>query len=207
MNRFKDHVGDKADQIRDKKFLGPTASELAETKVTENLKNMYKQGSRDFSKTTLSEKMALAFDNVVNRKENSVARGLRKEEVKNNGSSSTEKEKILSLSSYKADARKVTASMASEKRKVNPPKDYSVYWSNRYDTNTNHLKVADGGVYNGSHFIHRNDLPNIKQDASGVWRDRNGWGYTSAHVNAAKELNKGAKRPKTAQKSQKQHQE
>ena len=116
MNKVKSSISNRASEIAHSKGIGPTLNTLnAETKG-EKMKGGIADFKDGLKKTTLSEKVVLGTDAIVNRKENSMAKMARSQEAQN--LKEYQHKKTPDSKSYTAEA------LPFAKRAVLPLSDY-----------------------------------------------------------------------------------
>jgi hypothetical protein len=91
IDKFKGAVSSKAQGISAKNGIGPSMQSLMATSSADKMKHSLSDIKDNFKNTSLKEKMVLATDSVVNKKENGLAKAARLQDIQRPGSNSTHK--------------------------------------------------------------------------------------------------------------------
>lgn len=105
INGGKKAVSNKASEIMEKKGIAPKVSDLSKDEgFKSKLQNKSSQMKDAIQSTSLSEKLTLATDSIINRKENLFAKEARKKDAGLLNQHQEMKNDLVPLSSYKKDA-------------------------------------------------------------------------------------------------------
>lgn len=105
LNAGKTTLSRKASDIMEEKGIAPKISTLNGNGVKSNFKSRGSEMKDAFKSTSFKEKVTLAADSLVNKKENALARSARKEDAEKIAHNPDMKTNLMPLSTYKHEAR------------------------------------------------------------------------------------------------------
>ncbi len=184
LNYGKGKLSEQASSVMDKKGVGPTVSSIAGNKgIKSQLNQTGKDVQRAFTNTSFLEKTTIAADSIINRKENQLAKAIRKQDAHQVENHPQGKDDLLPLSSYKREVKDFFRKTGNNSEKVQFIKPQLKNFHSTEGGRTKYMsKPSDKGAFLYSEDKWKNLSPSLKEQVHKQYGRRNGFKGKEGYV-------------------------